>query len=62
MSRAHGIVADAVAAVIAGAVHTELTSGGEELRVTNDEIQQAARAAVEQLRADGWHITVLPPT
>ncbi|WP_425244826.1 hypothetical protein [Streptomyces sp. NEAU-NA10] len=53
MSRALGIVADAVAAVIAAEVQAAF-------RVTESEARAVGRAAVSALRGDGWFITCLP--
>lgn len=54
MSRALGIVADAVAEVIAAQLLAHLDN------VTDDQARAASRAAVRAIRADGWHITALP--
>ncbi len=54
MSRAAGIVADAVAEVIAAQLLAHLD------HVTDEQARIASRAAVAAIRADGWHITALP--
>lgn len=55
MSRALGIVAEAVAAVIAAEIQATLNVSGAEARAVG-------RASVAALRGDGWHITCLPPS
>jgi len=55
MSRALGIVAEAVAAVIAAEIQASLN-------VTGAEARAVGRASVAALRGDGWHITCLPRT
>lgn len=58
MSRAHAIVADAVAAVIAAAATTVAKEHGRVL-VTED-AAAIGREAVRQLRVDGWQFTPDP--
>ena len=54
MSRAAGLVADAVAAVIAARIVATLQGVPAELAA------EVAAAAVRDLQGDGWHITALP--
>ncbi|TFE42483.1 LuxR family transcriptional regulator [Streptomyces sp. ICN441] len=56
MTRAMGIVADAVAAVIA---EQALTMLGD--RITTGEASALARRAVHAVRREGWHISALHP-
>lgn len=53
MSRALGMVAEAVAAVIAAEIQAEFN-------VTATEARAVGRSAVASLRGDGWHITAGP--
>lgn len=53
MSRALGMVAEAVAAVIAAEIQTELN-------VSRAEARAIGRRSVASLRGDGWHITAGP--
>jgi len=54
VSRALGAVAEACAAVIAAEIQAALG-------VSGDQAHAVGHAAVAALRADGWHITCLPP-
>ena len=58
MSRAQGIVAEAVAAVIAAEVQAQFAE--VDRAITGQQALTIGRAAVDSLRADGWHITCLP--